>query len=77
MILVGRVYTEPEPDRGPHPGYRGELTITDEGIWLYPGVSQWLWADGGRMTWENVEVPTLAPWHRVHLVEQGDEHAVA
>lgn len=74
----GRLYLEPEPEVGPHPGYRGLLTIDALGVhvglnceYLYvdPGDrSNWPLAD-----WEPVERELLVPWARVHLIEWGED----
>lgn len=71
--LTGRLYIGDEPDRGPHPGYRGPLRVDALGVhvdenceWLCIGEEPREWPDS---EWRPVERPALFPWHRVHLIE--------
>lgn len=71
-----RVYVDPEPERGPHPGYRGTVQLLAEGVHFDPKFgAEWLsvglavgdeWPES---EWIPIETRTLVPWHRIHLIE--------
>lgn len=73
-----RVYIGPEPESGPHPGYRGPVTATVFGV-LVGDSAEWLFIDAvaghvHETTWLLVETRVLIPWHRIHSIEP--EHEV-
>lgn len=70
---VARVYLGPEPERGPHPGYLGPITLDQLGAHIgadceYLSVSD-VPADWPNSEWQPVETRCLIPWHRIDAVE--------
>ena len=72
----GRVYLEPEPEMGGHPGYRGLMRATNYGITMPAEGAEFMWVEPGDYpnpdSWHPVEVACTVPWHRIHLVEWGN-----
>lgn len=67
-----RLYLDPEPEYGSHPGYRGPMHLSVYGVWVNEGC-ECLFADHdvfdpGRC-WDPVETNALIPWHRIHTIE--------
>jgi hypothetical protein len=71
---VARVYIGSPPDNGPHPGYRGPITIDVVGVYVsrhcdYISEGS-TYAEG--YEWERVYAAEasdlLVPWHRVDLI---------
>lgn len=71
----GRVYLEPEPECGAHPGFRGLLHVDALGVHLDIGCEVLTvppsepgepWPMGA---WDYLDRPLLVPWHCVHTIE--------
>ena len=73
----GRLFMEPAPDKGAHPGARGPLAIMPCGVvvntdceWLVVVDDGTEWPMG---EWSPVEKNAIVPWHRVDMVEWDDD----
>lgn len=72
--ITGRVYVGPQPERGPHPGYRGPLEIDTLGVHIGETCEELVIAhapeDWPDSSWHLiVSGPLLLPWHRVDIIE--------
>jgi hypothetical protein len=73
MTRPGRVFLHPQPNTGPHPGYRGPLSMDALGVYITWDCEslQVSEDDEGIVSheWEPALVEELVPWNRVHSVE--------
>jgi hypothetical protein len=78
LVKQGCVYVGPVPEHGPHPGYRGPIQITGNGVHINTECEYLLISDENCAIsdWMLCEVPALLPWHRVHIIEWLDINEV-
>lgn len=84
VSAIGRVYMTPEPDHGPHPGYRGRIDLSPVGVHIdtdcdyldidIDDIDPLRWPDS---RWKPVGTACLLPWHRVYLIEWGNRFAAS
>jgi hypothetical protein len=78
MGRVARVYIGSAPENGPHPGYRGPITLDVMGV--YVGTDCDCIPEGSTYAegyeWERLHTfapgALLVPWHRVDLIALDD-----
>jgi hypothetical protein len=78
----GRIYIGPEPERGPHPGYRGTLELDGPWVHLKAESTEWLsvsddssdgWPDSD---WVQLPADVTVPASNIDQIQWGDDWKV-
>ena len=75
-VGAARIYLDPEPESGSHPGYRGRITADAMGAHLSSDC-EWLAfnSDDDRFDteWELLDTAQTIPWARIHHIAWQEE----